>query len=64
MCPFYFFNHFDEEVRDDCSGSYCLPGVLALSVSVALPRGAVLWSEFVNLVFPDHTHLFLIECPV
>ena len=57
LCPFYFFNHLEEEEKADCFAIFVLQMLCYYKCSVALPHGAMAWSAVCDCVFPDHTHL-------
>ena len=51
LCPFYFFNHLEEEEKADCFAIFVLQMLCYYKCSVALPHGAVAWSAVCDCGF-------------
>ena len=64
-CPFSFCNHLEEEEGAGCFAFIVFLMSCYYKCSVALPHGALGWSTYVSVVFPDNTQfvcLFVVVC--
>ena len=59
LCPFKFCNHLDGEERAGCFTKFVL--LVSRVCCVALPCEPWGCLQFVIVVFPDHTHLLLLQ---
>ena len=59
LCPFFFCNHFDGKERAGCFALFV--SLVSGDCCVALSNDATGLSAVCDVIFPDHTHIFLVQ---